>query len=189
MSETCGSADGVQRQIETSGWRRIGIDGVNGAGKSRLAQELSQALGIPVLDIDDYLHRHQGGYVDFMDYPALAAAIRSMPALILEGACLRQVLSNLGTDLDGHIYVMRMRNGLWADEDVCVFPDGVDAAIETLATDAAMIWRYLDDPGEHVAPGQDEDSLQLTFEVMRYHCEFQPHEAADVIYERGSDAA
>lgn len=188
MPEVCGSPDGVQRQIEIAGWRRIGIDGVKGAGKSHLADELSVLLGIPVLDVDDYLHQHQGGYVDFIDYPALATALRSMPALILNGVCLRQVLANVGMDLDGHVYVMRMRNGLWVDEHDCVFPDGVDAAIDALAEDAAMVSSYLDEPVEHVVVERDDESRQLTFEVMRYHAEFLPHEEADVIYERG-DAA
>lgn len=189
MPETCASADGVRRLIKAQGWRRIGVDGVDGSGRSGLADELSQELAIPVLNLDDYLHRNQGGYVDFMDYPALASALTSMPALILTGACVRQVLSNVGIELEAHIYVMRMRGGLWADEDACVFPDGVDAAIENLANDTAMLSSHFDEPSESVAPELDDESQQLAFEVMRYHAEFCPQESADVVYERGDHAA
>jgi len=189
MTDTCASIDEIERMAKAAGWRRIGVDGAGGAGKSHLADELSQVLDIPVLDVDDYLHRNQGGYVDFVDYPALSAALSSMPALILSGACLRQVLANMGEDLDGHIYVMRMRDGLWVDEDECVFPDGVEVAIENLANGAAMISQYLDEPTEAVVSERDDESLRLSFEIMRYHSEFSPHETADVIYERHEHAA
>jgi hypothetical protein len=185
MSDTCASIEGVQQFIESAGWRRIGIDGVTGAGKSFLADELSQALEVPVLDVDDYVHRNQGGYVDFVDYPALKSALASIPALILNGVCLREVLENLGTGLDGHVYVMRMREGMWADEENCVFPDGVDAAIENLVSGTAMMARHFDEPSHHAGFEQDDESLQLQFEVMRYHAAFVPQESADLVYERG----
>jgi hypothetical protein len=189
MTDTCASIDGVQRLVQSFGWRRIGIDGATGAGKSYLAEELSQALDLPVLDVNDYLHKNQGGYVDFIDYPALQAALSSMPALILCGACLRQVLANLGASLDGHIYIMRMQNGLWADEDECVFPDGVDVAIENLVSAAALISRRLDEPSDYFVVERDDDSVQRSIELMYYHAAFVPHETADVIYERDDHAA
>jgi hypothetical protein len=185
MSDTCASIEGVQQFIESSGWRRIGIDGVTGAGKSFLADELSQALEVPVLDVDDYVHRNQGAYVDFVDYPALKSALAAIPALILCGVCLREILENLGTGLDGHVYVMRMREGIWADEDDCVFPDGVEAAIENLVSNTAMMARHFDEPSHHSGFEQDDESLQLKFEVMRYHAAFVPQESADLVFERG----
>lgn len=184
MPDICASIEGVQRLVQSAGWRRIGIDGAIGAGKSYLADELSQALDVPVLDVNDYLHKNQGGYVDFIDYPALQAALSSMPALILCGVCLRQVLANLGATLDGHIYITRMQHGLWADEDECVFPDGVDAAIENLVSTTASITRRFDEPSDYSVFERDDDSLQLAIEIMHYHAAFVPHEAADVIYER-----
>jgi hypothetical protein len=186
MPDICGSIEGVQSIVQSAGWRRIGIDGVDGAGKSRLAEELSEGLGFPILNVDDYLHRNQGGYVDFIDYPALCAALSSMPALILSGICLRQLLANLGTDLDAHIYIKRVRDGLWTDEDECIFPDGVDVAIDNLASNTAMISSHLDEPSDYSGPEPDDESLHVAFEVMRYHAAFSPHEVADLIYERGA---
>lgn len=188
MSDTCGSIEGVQQFIESAGWRRIGIDGVTGAGKSYLAEELSKALEIPVLEVDDYVHRNQGGYVDFVDYPALKSALASIPALILCGVCLREILENLDVELDGHVYVMRMREGLWFDEDDCVFPDGVDAAIEQLAGSAALLASHFDETAHLDSFGPDDEALQLKFEVMRYHATFVPQESADLVYERGENA-
>lgn len=189
MPDTCINIESVERVIQSSEWRRIGIDGVDGAGKTYLGEQLSEALGYPALNLDDYLHQNQGGFVDFIDYPALSAALSSMPAFILSGVCLRQVLSNLGLDLDAHVYIKRMRDDVWVDEDFCVFPEGVDAAIENLADNTAMISRAFDEPTEQFGASGDDVELQLTFEVMHYHDEFSPQDEADVVYERSDQPA
>lgn len=184
MADACGDIESIWRIVKAAGWRRIGVDGVDGAGKSYLADKLSQELACPTLDVDDYLHQNQGGYVDFIDYPALKAAVSSMPAFILYGACLREVLENLGVTLDANIYIKRMRDGLWADEDECVFPEGVDAAIEALAGHLAMISGNFDEPSEHAGRESDGAAPHLAHEVMHYHEKYQPHESADLVFER-----
>jgi hypothetical protein len=185
MPDTYINIESIERLVLTAGWQRVGIDGVDGSGKSYLADKLSQALAFPALALDDYLHKNQGGYADFIDYPALSAALSSMPAFILSGVCLREVLSNMALDLDGHIYVKRMHGDLWVDEDDCVFPEGVEVAIENLASNTAMISRNLDEPSEQFGVDRDEAGLQLTFEVMHYHDAFCPQDTADLVYERG----
>jgi hypothetical protein len=186
---TCGDTESVRRHVKATGWRRIGIDGVDAVGRAHLARVLSRTLGCPALDVDDYLHRNQGGYIEFIDYPALNAAMSSMPAFILSGACLREVLANLGASLDGNIYIKRIRDGLWADEEGCVFPDGVDAAVEMFAANRALNSRYIDEMPEQAAAEDEEVSPHLVDEVMRYHDTWLPHETADLVFERDDDAS
>ena len=188
MSDISTNIIGLRQIIHSAGWRRIGVDGVDAASNTDLAEELTEALEVPLLNVDDYLYQNQGGYIDFIDYPALKTALSSMPAFILCGLCLREILANLGTELDGHIYIMRMRDGLWMDEDECVFPEGVDAAIENLVSNTAALARHFDEPTQRLGFERDDDSLQRTFEVMRYHAAFLPQESADVIYEHGDPA-
>jgi hypothetical protein len=188
MTDICSDIESIGRVVRAAGWRRIGIDGVDGAGKSYLAEWLCQELECPNLDVDDYLHKNQGGYIDFIDYPALAAALASMPAFVLSGACLREVLANLGTSLDGNIYIKRVRDGLWLDEDACVFPDGVDAAIETLGRHNAMMSQYFDEPHELALSMGNDDEPRFVEEVMRYHDAYSPQEEADLVFERGEHA-
>ncbi len=185
MPDSSADIERVRRIAKAAGWRRIGIDGVEGAGQSYLAEELSQGLDIPMLDLDHYLHQNQGGYVDFIDYPALSAAISSMPAFILSGMCVREVLENLGATLDAHIYIQRMRGGIWIDEEDCVFPDGIDAAIEERARGAAMVSNYFDERPERPGQGLGESPLQFADEVMHYHDKHQPQEIADLVFEQG----
>jgi len=187
LTDTCADIDSVRRIVQSSGWRRIGVDGVQGAGMAHLAQELAQALDCPALDVDDYLYRNQGGYVDFIDYPALSAALAAIPTLVLSGLCLREVLANMDAELDAHIYIKRIRHGQWADEDVCVFPDGVDAAIENLARRSALISDFFDERSQFASHDGEETSPELSDEVMRYHDTHQPHEFADLVFERGGN--
>jgi hypothetical protein len=187
MTDTCGDIDSAQRLARKAGWRRIGIDGVESIDKAPLAEALSSELSIPMLDVGDYLHRNQGGYVDFVDYPALKAAVSNMPEFVLCGVCLREVLENLGVTLDGNIYVKRMSQGFWMDEETCVFPEGVDAAIESLANHRAMVSRHYDEQPEFAADFGDEDEPHLANEVMRYHDIHVPHEHADLVLELTED--
>jgi hypothetical protein len=187
MPDTCVNIESIERAAIAAGWRRVGIDGVDGSGKSYLAEKLSQALACPVLDLDDYLHKNQGGYVDFIDYPALSAAVSAMPSFILSGICLREVLAHMALDLDGQIYIKRMRHDLWVDEDECVFPDGVEVAIENLANARAMIARHFDEPSQQPGVARDDPEPSLTFEIMHYHDVYRPHDTADLIYERSDN--
>jgi hypothetical protein len=184
MIETCEDLDCVRRFVKAAGWRRIGIDGVDPAGRAHTARALSRLLGVPILDVDDYLHQNQGGYLEFIDYPALKAALAALPALVLTGACLREVLASLEATLDGHLYVKRFRDGLWVDEEGCVFPDGVDAAIETFAANRALNARYFDEMPDQPDPESEEVSPHLLEEIMRYHDTWQPHETAELVFER-----
>jgi hypothetical protein len=186
MTDTCGDSESVQRLVESAGWRRIGIDGVDAAANADVAGELAEALECPTLNVADYLHQNQGGYVDFIDYPALKSAVSSMPAFVLSGLCLAEVLENLGVSLDGNIYIKRMHEGVWMDEDDCVFPDGIDAAIETLTENLAAISRHLDEADEHPGRVSDDSSSDFVLEIMHYHDSWQPQESADVVFERAA---
>ncbi|MEO8307393.1 MAG: hypothetical protein ABI616_05070 [Pseudomonadota bacterium] len=184
MSDTCSDIESVERAAQTAGWRRIGIDGVHGSGKSHLAEMLSEVLECPHLEVEDYLHKNQGGYVDFIDYAALASALSSLATFVLSGVCLREVLVNAGADVDGNIYIKRSLDGIWVDEDQCVFPDGIDAAIESLARDRAMVSQYFDEPPEHAAPQGGDDEAPFAEEIMRYHDSYIPQDDADLVFER-----
>lgn len=108
--------------------RRIGIDGMHGVGKSTISGQLGTVLNLTYVEIDVFLERNKGGFVDFIDYDALKVAIPKND-FIVEGVCLRQVTERLGLDVDLVVYVKRMHLGLWADEDDCVFPNGVDVRL------------------------------------------------------------
>ena len=87
--------------------------------------------------------------------------------------------------MDAHIYVKKMRHGIWSAEDECCFPDGVEVAIAKHRRDCELISTLF--AGSQ--PSSSGNSARLTEEIMRYHNKYQPHELADVIYERADDAS
>jgi hypothetical protein len=189
MTTICDSVDAVARAVSSAGWARIGIDGVDGSGKSSLAASLALQLGSVALDLDDFLNKNQGGFVEFLDYEALRAAMSETPMLVISGVCLRAALYRMDCSLDAHIYVKRTRHELWADEPECVFPDGLPAAIAEHRRNAALLARF--ESGEPVGAGAQVAEVQhsLTEEIMRYHDDYRPHEVADLVFERSDHAS
>ncbi len=80
------------------------IDGYHGAGKSTIACDVASHLGIPLIHLDNYVLPGKGGFLEFIRYPELSAALHSRP-IILEGVCLLAVVKRLGITPDVHIYI------------------------------------------------------------------------------------
>jgi hypothetical protein len=92
-------------------WRRflIGVDGVDGAGKSTLARYLSWQLGIPSIETDLFLERGQGPSA--LRHEELRRAIQSRleddRPVIVEGVFLLKTFESLDLQPDYLIYVAR----------------------------------------------------------------------------------
>jgi hypothetical protein len=86
--------------------------------------------------------------------------------LIVEGVCLLDVLSRADTPVDGHVYVKRVRHGYWADEDECVFADGVEEAIRKAQADAQIFLEF-QARREGTAHVPSDQPLELTEELIR----------------------
>ncbi len=149
----------------------IGIDGLDGCGKSTLASELAGHTHFDVICLDDFLDKSKGTYIKHIDIDRVRDAIRGRK-VIVEGVCLLQVLSKADLKLDLSIYVQRIRNGLWADEDWLGLNQDVDEYLEKLRVDAEAI-------SEEDESVPEED---LSTEIIRYHHEYHPHEKADLTF-------
>jgi len=142
----------------------IAIDGVPGAGKSTLRRDLARDLQFSDIELDDFLVRDQNSFVDALRLSDLAHAVFEVPKpILLSGACILQVLSQLGLRADCLVYVKRMAIWGWADEG------------EIEGTE-------LDDIGALL--GLKPDDMALHLEVRAYHQKYKPHVIADIMYER-----
>jgi len=133
------------------------VDGFNGSGKTYLAQELSKCLGVPTLDLDDYVIKTGGTdyYVDRLDLNKLYQDVSSNNSIIVSGACILDVFSKLNIEFDSHVYVKRVSGG-------SNWHDGID--LEDYLSQTF-------DPNRQVC-------------AFKYHKLFEPHLVANVIYSR-----
>lgn len=160
--------------IRNKSYCRIGIDGTNNAGKSTMAGKLSKILGIRHLNLDDFLVKGNGGYVDYLKYDEIKLQISDTKCFVVEGVCLLNVLEKTDTSIDCLIYVKRMQHGLWADERECEITEDIEDFINKEKELVRLLQQTKSVP----------DSLGLGEEIIRYHYMFKPHKKADLFYTR-----
>lgn len=155
--------------LETSPRALIGVDGKDGAGKSRLAAMLGDELCIDVIHLDDYLEKNRGAYVAFLKVGELRKRIqeRTRP-IIVEGICLLEALGLVTEAVPEFlVYVKRCnRHGRWLDEDECAFSGSISEFI--------VHQRIIGMP----------PIPSLEREVVAYHLAHRPHEIADHVHFR-----
>src|SRR5690606_4924513 len=72
----------------------ISVDGVDGVGKSTLAQRLAAELDLPYVEVDEFVQPEQGGYVDYVGYDLLKVVVEPYGlGMVIEGICIKHVLS------------------------------------------------------------------------------------------------
>jgi hypothetical protein len=160
-SDSCQLVD----KVRTANAGLIGIDGIDGSGKTTLSKKLSDELGYTHINLDDYVDRNCGTFVEHIRYDELLSSIHSTQSpVILEGVCLLAVLEKLQRKADLLIYVRRITDyGSWREEDNCDIVGDVDELI-------------LDANACDIPP--------LVEELIRYHHRYAPHRRADIIYDR-----
>jgi hypothetical protein len=187
MQKTSTDPADVASFLNSRHWHRICVDGTDGSGKSKLAHELATLQGAPVFKLDDFITGNAGGIVDFVNYDALRAALQACPSWIVEGVCLREVMRRAGQDVDAWLYVKRLSHDMWADEQDCVFPEGLKTALAHHRHDMLRLSRYLGAP----EGGPPDPSIVRTsrraVELMTYHDAYRPHDSADIIFLRNLD--
>lgn len=176
----------IVRTLEATKFRLIGIDGVDGSGKSALAKALSGELGNIHVNLDDYLDKNRGQFVSCVKYDEVRRQLDdAKESIIIEGVCLLAVIENLEQDLDILIYVKRVSDyGSWRDEVDCDVTEDIDEFVRKKKEEHRKFVRLeADIEGKPVDPN-DLDFPQLAEEVIRYHNRFRPHEKADIIFKR-----
>jgi len=153
--------------LKTTALGLIGIDGKDGSGKSTLAKDLSEQLGYAHINLDDYLEKNRGQFVEYVKYDQVKEAIgKAKEPVIIEGVCLLAVMEHLSDSPDISIYVKRVADyGMWYDKEDCDINEDIDEFI-----------RRKNSGGCTIPP--------LIEEIIRYHNKYKPHKRADLIYRR-----
>ncbi|MCG8561487.1 MAG: hypothetical protein MI824_16940 [Hyphomicrobiales bacterium] len=156
----------------------IGIDGIDGVGKTPTAKFLSAALKAQHLELDKHLIGNMDGYTQHIRCEELATAVRSAAGpIVIDGVCLLAVAERCGLTLDTHIYVKCINeSGRWDDERYCLALKPVEefVQIHEQLRQAYARERGLNPPGP-VEP--------LFVEIAEYNRDYRPVEKADLHFE------
>jgi len=185
MKETS-NINEIVELINGGTYQLICIDGVDGAGKSTLAKNLSESLGVNCITLDDYVENEKGSYVEFLDLDRLNEALSyPLKPIIIDGICLLDVLSRIGISPDLLVYVKRMSSyGSWRDEDVCEITEDIEEFIRKEEQDLKDFC-VVEAEIENSEFNEKEFSFsKLRKEIFRYHYNYSPHKKADVIFAR-----
>jgi hypothetical protein len=147
----------------------VGIDGLAGSGKTWVASELGTLLGCPVVSLDDFVRHGPAPYPDMLDYDALHVALSRQLPLVVEGVMLRLALGRLSILPSLHVYVRR-----WVSPRKLGSPEFWEESLEEVIAAENELCRAL---------GIADDEPMLHRELACYHQQFNPYDAADVVFE------
>jgi len=176
----------ISTRLKSGKFCLIGIDGKEGSGKSTLASQLAKIFGYRHINLDLYLDKNRGNFVEHIRYDLLQTELKDLTKpIIIEGVCLLAVLQKLNKVHDILIYVKRMDNkDTWDDESECDVHGDIDQFIInrknwflTFMKEKAKIKGEIFNTVEGNIP-------ELNEEIIRYHFKFKPHLNADIIYKR-----
>ena len=166
----------LEEMLEAVGARRIAVDGINGAGKSYLARDLSARFGLPRLDLDSYLEADRGAFVPHIRKDRLRRDLDDMPEFVIAGVCMLQVLEILRLDVDVLVYIKRVKGTKWTDESSLVPSSPVDEHVSALRREHEVIAKA----------AAVQRSFALDEEVIRYHARYRPQQRAGICYARSA---
>lgn len=172
MMEEYTSLCSLFEKLRTEQCNIIGVDGTNGARKTTVAGALAMELDLPLISLDNYLQKNQGGFVEHLQYDELLNDIKEHRNFIVEGVCLLQALEKVNTQLDILLYVKRYHHGLWADErELCVPLEQVEEFLKEEREFAARLSRTTTEGGPC-----------LLDDIVRYHAKYRPQEYAQYFF-------
>ena len=156
----------------------VSIDGYDGTGKSTLAKSLCLKLQAVHIEVDNFLDKNKGGYLDHLRYTELATAITTRSAtdrlLLVDGVCVRQILKTISVEANLAVYVKQVGVGGW--EKRTMFEDYATPS-DAIAHERALLAQYAQIEG---SPQSQLPTFQV--ELIQYHYDFRPHERSEIVY-------
>ena len=142
----------------------ITFDGCMLAGKTGLMREIARRLEVQGLDLDDFVDRQQGVFVEALRLQELIAAIQQASAksgvVLLSGICMLEVLERIGRESNLTVYVQANNQ------------DGTPDEIDLIGAETGR------------RPDLIEFFGELEDECFSYHARYRPCNRADVLFIR-----
>lgn len=158
----------------------IGIDGIDGVGKSTIAEMISTKYGHTHLNLDDYLEKKKGGYFDYLNLEKIKDDIKKSQKNIIEGVILQKVLNKLQIKPDYIIYVAdSVLLSDWSREF-----DGKYSkmSLDEVIKDAECLTNKI---SQAINSHSNQYKMRgFHLELYRYMHHYKPWEMANIIFEK-----
>ena len=180
--DVAGLVQDLTRSLAERSARIVTVDGWQGSGKTTLAKNLASSLGLSRYELDDFLQEHRGGFLEYLDYLQLTAALteafkKSRP-ILLDGICVLEVLQRIGLRPDVKVYVRKISaSGIWHHG---LKLDPSKTAEQVIEEDREIARRWAEMEGTKFG----ESGEPLAYEIIRYHYKYLPHETAQFYFNR-----
>jgi hypothetical protein len=168
----------VTRRVTDRKIRVIGIDGLDGVGKTFIAEKIAEQLNAGLVSLDDYLQKERETYVAHINCAEIRAVMNdSIMPIVVEGVCLRAAAAHCGIPVDFYIYVRMINSsGRWNDEDICLcceLPEVLKASEREFGQLADQL----------LFSGNSDGNAGLRDELIDYHCQYSPVPKADLVFD------
>lgn len=192
----------------------IAIDGYCGQGKTFLAGKLSSNFEIPCIELDtsNYLHKNNGGYIDWIKYDHLKEELEKLQkgkkSIIVEGICVLDILKKINFTPSIHIYIKKLIGGKWPKDKYLDYSLNINDVIskEEEEIDDFNNWsnsyeesdenNFIDEIDISKMSSKIEESTILNKnqnakvcdfdgihrELLEYHFRYKPNEIAQIVF-------
>jgi hypothetical protein len=163
----------------------ISVDGLDGSGKSEIGRAIAHLTDRSLIQIDDFLEKHQGQFVQALRMQDLQRALAADEPTVIEGCLVGSILQRMAREADFQIYVARTGQMMtdpqhqWCDEHELLF--GTATAADLIEEEERNLRAFCKSGLFGMVSSDDAGLPALRKELINYHREFQPHRRADLI--------
>lgn len=161
----------------------IGIDGIDGIGKTTLGKLIAERLNIPLVSLDEHLDKDQNKYIEALRTSAGEDIESFKGSGVVEGVCLLAAAKRFGFDIGTLIYLKEIHLGAWVDKKLYEHDCGPDEAIASAESELLSAVELMRKVKSHPYPKSGVKLSGLRKELIRYHHTYRPHRRAKLVYE------
>lgn len=179
----------IIRLIKASGKKIILLDGYCSTRKTSLAKEISAAMGIPHISLDELCHRNNTAeYIANIDYETFAHRMDCVPSCIIEGILVLEFLKHAEISLSDCFYIYAEVVDEKGDSVYHHYLFDIDNNIQ-LDKERASLDKRLEEVNRDMEAAepisQEHNRLfdkKFYIVLEKYHYDYQPHRKADFVY-------
>jgi hypothetical protein len=169
----------VLQKIKETTPKIVGIDGIDGVGKTTLAKDI-ETLSYKRISVDEYLNKKSGGYFEFLDFKRLKKELASNEKFVIEGVLLCKILNALNVKTN---YLIYTTDNIWLDD----WSEEYEGKYLTMSlediirTEEEAVNRL----NKAISPNSKKYKMQgLRREIYEYSFEYRPWLDADIIIKK-----